>query len=220
MVFQDEEQVEFVSPKKKIRENFFIDILQTVIVALTISVIIYLVIAIPNQVEGQSMEPNFYDKELLLTDKVIEWFGDSQIAHTLNLDYDYERGDVIIFHYADSDLIKRVIAKGGDTIKISDNKVYINGRELDEKYIPTTTRTRLPSSQFALFNEDETVTVPEGKYFLMGDNRESSKDSRFKDIGFISRNEIKGRVFFRYWPISKFGIIRRGEYREITINNS
>jgi len=79
---------------KKLKENFIVDILQTVIIALTISVIIYLVIAIPNQVDGQSMEPNFHDKELLLTNKIVQWFGQSPLAFSLHMQYEYERGDV------------------------------------------------------------------------------------------------------------------------------
>jgi len=201
---------------KKLKENFIVDILQTVIIALTISVIIYLVIAIPNQVDGQSMEPNFHDKELLLTNKIVQWFGQSPLAFSLHMQYEYERGDVIIFHFGGADLIKRVVAVEGDLIKVQENKVYINGNLLDEKYIPTTTRTRIPFKSQAFMQEGEEVTVPQDHFFVMGDNRENSKDSRFKDLGFVSRDMIKGRVFFRYWPLDKFGIIRKGEFQEIS----
>jgi signal peptidase I len=199
---------------KKLRENFIVDILQTIIIALMISVVIYLVIAIPNQVDGQSMEPNFHDKELLLTNKIIQWFGQSQVAYTLHLNYDYERGDVVIFHFQGADLIKRVIALEGDTIRIEENSIFVNGSKIDEKYIPTTTRTRIPFTSQAFFQEGETITVPEDHYFVMGDNRENSKDSRFREVGFIPREDVKGRVFFRYWPLDKFGIIRKGEFQE------
>ncbi|KXK25819.1 MAG: Signal peptidase I P [candidate division WS6 bacterium OLB20] len=205
----------FYKPEDKIRA-FFVDIVQTVIIALLISVFIYMLIAIPNQVDGQSMEPNFQDQELLLTNKVIEWFGGSQVANTLGVDYNYRRGDVVIFNNKGTDLIKRIIAVGGDTIRIEDNGVFVNGSELDEKYIPKTTRTRVPFQGQAFMEEGEELVVPEGHYFLMGDNRENSKDSRFAEVGFVPRSMLKGRVFFRYWPVAKFGIIRQGEYEELS----
>lgn len=204
-------------PANKARA-FFVDILQTVIIALAISVVVYMFIAIPNQVEGQSMEPNFKNTELLLTNKVVQWFGDSDIAKALNIDYNYKRGDVVIFDNKGTDLIKRVIATPGDRIKIEDDKVFINGQKIDERYIPTTTRTRVPFRSQAFLSEGEELVVPSGHYFLMGDNRENSKDSRFIEVGFVSRSDLKGRVFFRYWPVNKFGIIRQGEFTEQNSN--
>jgi len=189
-----------------------VDIIETLVIALAISVIIYLTIAIPNQVEGQSMEPNFHHNDFLLTNKTIQWLGKTSFGQSR--DYDYQRGDVIIFHKQDSDLIKRVIAKDGDTVMIKENEVFVNGRELEEKYIPITTRTRTPQTNAAFIQEGETLTVPENNYFVLGDNRENSKDSRYSEVGFISRDLVKGRVFFRYWPLNKFGIIRTGEYIE------
>lgn len=207
-------QPSFYKPEDKIRA-FFVDIVQTIIIALLISVFIYMLIAIPNQVDGQSMEPNFEDKELLLTNKVIEWFGNSAVANGLGVDYNYQRGDVVIFNNKGTDLIKRIIATGGDTVMIEDDTVYVNGNEVDEQYIPKTTRTRVPFQGQAFLREGEEVVVPNDHYFLMGDNRENSKDSRFEDVGYVPRTSLKGRVFFRYWPLDKFGIIRQGEYIEI-----
>ncbi|MFQ5493103.1 MAG: signal peptidase I [Candidatus Dojkabacteria bacterium] len=203
------------NPEEKTKGGFLIDMIQTVIIALTISVVIYLFIAIPNQIDGQSMEPNFHDQELLLTNKIIQWFGQSPAAVSLGLAYDYDRGDVVIFTFNDTDLIKRIVAVAGDSVRIEDNRVFVNDKQLDEKYIPTTTRTRSPFDTKAFIKEGETVTVPDDHFFMLGDNRENSKDSRFSEIGFVHRDMVKGRVFFRYWPLDKFGIIRRGEFAEI-----
>jgi len=91
----------------------------------------------------------------------------------------------------------------------------------------------MPFSAQASFEDAKDITVPDGKngcsldsqvktepttfcYFVMGDNRENSKDSRFREVGFVARGQVKGRVFFRYWPLDKFGIIRKGEFQEIT----
>ena len=199
-------------PIKNSNRNIFIDLLETIVISLAICMVIYLTLATPNQVEGQSMEPTFHDQELVFTNKIIQWLGETAFGQNLN--YNYERGDVIIFHHGKTDLIKRIIAKDGDTLRISNNGIYVNGKLLDEYYIPISSRTYLPPNEEALLQEGVTTRVPEGYYFVMGDNRENSRDSRFKDIGYISRHDIKGRVFFRYWPIDKFGIIRKGEFLE------
>jgi signal peptidase I len=185
------------------------DFIETTIVAVAISMVIYVFIAIPNKVGGQSMEPNFHDKELLMTNKTIQWIGDTRIGDKLG--YDYTRGDVIIFNSNGTDLIKRVIAKSGDKIKIEDGKVFINDKKLDEKYIPLDRRTRIIYEDQALFLEGEEIIVPDQHYFVMGDNREYSKDSRYKEVGFINRDVVKGKVFLKYWPIKNFGLVKRGD---------
>lgn len=188
-----------------------IEIIETVILAAAFSIIIYITIATPNKIDGSSMNPSFFHNDLILTNKTIQYWGRTPFGESRN--YDYKRGDVIVFKLGEEDLIKRIIAEGGDTIEILNDKVYINGSLLKELYLPTTTRTRLPSNEETFLNEGEELTVPLGSYFVMGDNREASKDSRFKDIGFVQRNLIKGRVDIRYWPPSRADIIRRGEYQ-------
>ena len=120
--------------------NVFLDLLQTIVVALSICVIIYLFIATPNEVHGQSMEPNFYDAELLLTNKIVQLLGDTGLKAIVG---DYKRGDVVIFKHtlSDEDFIKRIIAIGGDTIMIKDGYVYINNVKLNESYLPEGRRT-------------------------------------------------------------------------------
>lgn len=193
-------------------KRILVDFAETLVVALSISLFIYLTLAIPNQVDGESMEPNFHHNELLLTNKVIQWFGNTSVGKAIN--YEYKRGDVVVFKLGDDDLIKRIIAIGGDTLMIKDNKVFVNGSEINEKYLPTTTRTRITSGADVLLEEAETIIVPDNYFFVLGDKREVSKDSRLKEVGFISRDMIKGKVFFRYWPPGDFGLIKRGEFVE------
>ncbi|MBN1915811.1 signal peptidase I [Candidatus Dojkabacteria bacterium] len=190
-----------------------VDFIQTIVIALAIVVVIYLFIAIPNQVDGQSMEPNFYNNELLLTNKIIQYLGDTAIGE--NLEYNYKRGDVIIFKEpGKSDFIKRVIAKPGDTISIEEGKPVVNGKIIIEEYINE------PTKGASFLAEGETKRVPEDSYFVMGDNRDNSKDSRFSDVGFVARKYIKGKVFLRYWPLNRFGIIETGKYQEVDRNPS
>ncbi|MEG0379118.1 MAG: signal peptidase I, partial [Eubacterium sp.] len=84
----------------------------------------------------------------------------------------------------------------GDTISIEGQVVYVNGKAIDEPYIN--------KEPYGDFNE---VTVPEGKYFVMGDNRSNSSDSRFTSLGFVDKKDMVGHVFFRFWPFNKFGTV-------------
>jgi signal peptidase I len=189
--------------------NVFIDLLQTVVIALSICVVIYLFIATPNEVLGQSMEPTFYDGELLLTNKMMQLFGDTSMKKIVG---DYQRGDVVIFKSdtpAGDDFIKRIIAVEGDEVMVQDGHVYVNGNKLEEKYLPPGRRTE----QGPFFQESIAKIVPEGHYVVFGDNRNNSTDSRSNIVGFVKRTQLKGKVFFRYWPLDKFGVISGYDYK-------
>ncbi|KXK08352.1 MAG: signal peptidase I [Candidatus Dojkabacteria bacterium] len=187
----------------------FVNLLQFLAIGLVVVVLLYLVILLPNQVDGVSMEPNFRDKEQLFTDKTINLFRNTPIGASLN--YDYDRGDVVVFPFEDILLIKRIIAKSGDFVKVENGRVYVNDTLLDEDYIdPLDKPTFMPFGSQATFREGETVVVPDDHFFILGDNRPNSKDSRFSDVGFVPAENLSGRVFLRYWPLNAFGIIGRG----------
>lgn len=198
----------FAEESIKSKPSIFIDILQTIVVALAIFVIIYLFIATPNEVKGHSMDPTFKHGELLLTNKIVQLLGgDSGIGKIVG---DYNRGDIVIFKDSVSgeDFIKRVIAKDGDTISIQKGYVYVNEQKLEEEYLPAGRTTNTGT----FIEEGETLRVPNNSYFVMGDNRGNSKDSRDSTVGFIDRSQMRGRVFFRYWPLNRLGLIRGHEY--------
>jgi signal peptidase I len=182
-----------------------VDVLQSVIIAVFVCTIIYLFIATPNQVSGQSMQPSFEDGQLLLTNKVIQWLGDTDLGPKLGLNY--QRGDVIVFQRpGERDFIKRIIGMPDEKISIKNGNVYINGEQLVEEYIPSEVRT---NGGTFLQTGDE-FTIPANHYFVMGDNRSNSEDSRYTEIGFVSRDWMKGKVVMRYWPPTTFGIIGTG----------
>ena len=115
-----------------------------------------------------------------------------------------KRGDIIIFQSTMQDeegndklLIKRVIGLPGDIISIYDGKVYLNGEEYQESYIKDG-----KTSGFI-----KNLEVPQGKYFVMGDNREVSIDSRYREVGFVSKSEIRGKAVLRLFPFSQFGTL-------------
>lgn len=189
--------------------NIFIEIIETILLAAAFSVIIYITIATPNKVDGNSMSPNFFHNDLILTNKTIQYWGRTPFGESRN--YQYKNGDVIVFTNGEEDLIKRVIATEGQTVEILNGKIYVDSQEIRELYLSTTVRTRIPKPAEAFISEGEVLTVPNGSYFVLGDNREGSKDSRFKEVGFVQRDTIRGRVDIRYWPPSRIDIIRRGE---------
>jgi signal peptidase I len=181
----------------------FLDIVETVVVALSIFLVIYLFFMQPHQVSGKSMEPNFHDKEYLLTDKVSYQTGEPQ------------RGDIVVFHAPESsgcpegtgcDFIKRVLAVPGETVAVKDGGLVVNGQTVTEPYIAPENLT-----QPGAFTEGERVILlGQNEYFVVGDNRMGSSDSRV--WGPIGKEEIIGRAFFRYWPLDRMGIIPRTTY--------
>ena len=201
--------------KKKVTEekkDLMTDLLESFVAAMSISIFIYFTLAMPNQVDGQSMEPNFHNNDLLLTNRVSSWLGETDLGKSIGLDF--KRGDVIIFHDNTIELIKRVIAGPGDTIRLHGGKVYVNEKELAEDYLPKDTQTFAYSGIYSFIKDDELKIVPDGYYFVMGDNRGNSKDSRFTDVGFVKRSEIRGKVLVKYWPFDQFELIPQGVYTE------
>ena len=203
----------FVYEPEVEKRNIFMDVFQALVIALTINVVIYFLFLIPSQVDGPSMLPTLENNELLFANKIPTWFY-SNVDQLKSFNMDYQRGDIVIFDYQNIVLVKRIIAREGDTIYFQGGDVYVNDKKLAEEYLPVGLKTQLPNRGLRYFEEGEAVTVPEGKFFVMGDNRSNSKDSRFSDVKYIDREKIKGVVFFRFWPIEKLGILSKGIYTE------
>ena len=136
------------------------------------------------QISGDSMSPTLEHDEIVVLLK----------------NKNFDRGDLIGFYYQGKILLKRVIALPGDEVAIdADGNVYVNGELLDEPYV---TEKKLGDCDLEFPYE-----VPGTSYFVMGDQRSNSVDSRNSALGAISRDDIIGRVFIRVWPLSKFGLI-------------
>ncbi len=166
------------------------DILEVIVLAVGIFLIVYLLILRPHKIKGQSMHPTFPDAEYLLTEKVSYYRNDPQ------------RGDVIVFKppISEDEFIKRVIGLPGDTVMIQDGKVYLNDQLLREDYIKVDTN---PSGFLA---EGQKYTVPAGNYFVMGDNRPHSSDSRA--WGPITKKVITGKAWLVYYPFDNAGFVK------------
>jgi signal peptidase I len=157
-------------------------------VVLTILMFLVIRLAVQNfNIEGHSMEPGLHDKELILVDK---W---SYLFHPPT------RGDVIVFvapPHPDQDYIKRIVAIPGDTITINDTTVIVDGVKLNEHYVDPRNQGNIFAAK-AISN----MLVPPNDYFVLGDNRIGSSDSR--DWGFVPRNNIVGRAALVYWPLGE-----------------
>jgi len=172
--------------------SFLIDTLQSLLIAAAVFLIVYVFIMKPFEVKGDSMVPNFENNEYVLTNIL----G----LHLQNP----KAGDVIVFKAPPDpkkSFIKRVIGVSGDRIRISGGKVILNGQALDENEYLGSTKT----SDGSFISEGEEKIVPEGEYFVLGDNRNFSQDSR--EWGFVKRDLITGYSFFVYWPLSKWRLI-------------
>jgi len=173
------------------QRNSLLRVLQSwildLIVAFIVSFFIILFVYQPVRVEGGSMEPGLEDQERIFINKLVyRW---ESIA----------RGDIVVFRYPRDrrkSFIKRVIGLPGDHVRISYGHVYVNGKLLDEAYVP---------EQFLDTKSYPDMVVPANAYFVLGDHRNSSNDSR--EIGPIDRSDIYGKAVFGYWPMEKLGLL-------------
>jgi len=162
--------------------------LRDLMISLAISAFIIIFLYQPVKVEGTSMMPSLDDQERIFVNKFVYRLEAIQ------------RGDIVVFHYPrdpSKSFIKRVIGMAGDHIRIEAGRVFVNGNPLDEDYLP---RAFVDQRSYA-----ETV-VPPNSYFLLGDHRGMSNDSR--DFGPVGENYIYGKAVFGYWPFEKMGRVR------------
>lgn len=173
-------------------KNSFVDFVQTLVVFGAIFAIIYLFVAQPHKVSGNSMLPNFQNGNYILTDKLTYRFSEPKY------------NDVVVLKNPRNeaqDFIKRILGLPGDTIKIENGAVFRNGSLVKEDFLPTGRTTQAGN----FLSEGENVTLGPNQYIVLGDNRDHSSDSR--EFGPISKKEIIGRVIFRYWPPNVIGFI-------------
>jgi signal peptidase I len=180
--------------------EFFIEIVKVVVISLAIIIPVRYFLIQPFYVKGASMEPNFHDHEYLII---------NEIAYRVE---EPSRGEIVVFRYPKDPsqyFIKRIIGLPGEKIKIKDNKVYIfndkypNGIALNEEvYLSEDTQT-------PYFGKSEFV-LGDNEYFVMGDNREASLDSR--KFGPVPRRLIIGKAWVRGWPFDKIAIFGKPQY--------
>jgi signal peptidase I len=157
-------------------------------ISLIVSAFIIVFLYQPVKVEGTSMLPGLEDQERIFINKFVYRFNS------------IERGDIVVFHYprdVSKSYIKRVIGVEGDRVRIVDGNVYVNGRRLEEDYVP---------AEYSDIRSYPEVKILPHTYFLLGDHRTSSSDSR--DFGPVDQRYIYGKAVFVYWPVDKLGKLR------------
>ena len=176
---------------KKVQDGIW-DWVKAIIFALLLVIIIRFYLFIPLKVEGDSMSPTLAHGNYLL----YETFSD------------IDRFDIIIFSNEEGQtLIKRVIGLPGDSISYSEDQLYLNGEPIAEPFLGTEKQRGMDvfTSDFDLLTLTGVETVPEDSYFVLGDNRVRSRDSRI--FGFVAQTDIAGKAAMLYYPIEDFGLI-------------
>jgi signal peptidase I len=162
--------------------------LRDLVVSVAISAFIIVFLYQPVRVEGTSMLPMLEDQDRLFINKIAYRVGE------------IHRGDVVVFQYPrdhTKSYIKRVIALPGDRLRIDDGQVYVNGERMREPYVP---------SRFSDDRSQPEMVLPPHDYFVMGDHRSISSDSR--EFGPVDRSLIYGKAVFVYWPMEQVGVVR------------
>ena len=185
--FIPDQGVNSVEAKSEVRE-----IIESLAIAVLIVTFITVFVGRFCRVKGRSMEPTLHTNEWLWTDKLGYEIGS------------IKRGDIVVLKYHETrdKYVKRVIGLPGDTIEVKNHSVYVNSARLDEPYIK-----EAPYSDF------KQLTVPEHSYFVMGDNRNASDDSR-GSVGPVPIEKIEGRAIVRLWPLWLFRIFVRPQIKE------
>ena len=183
-------------PKWQAISEFFWEMVKVAIISLVIILPVRYFLIQPFYVKGASMEPNFYDHEYLIIDEISNRFKEPQ------------RGDIVVFKYPNDTkqyFIKRVISLPGEKVKIDNNQIYINGTRLNEPYLAPNTETVLALRGYG------DVELGSDEYFLLGDNRNESLDSRI--FGPVKRDLIVGRTWIRGWPFNRVTVFNTPEYK-------
>ena len=165
-------------------------LLGTILIAVAFAFVLIMCVGERTKVSGHSMEPHLHDHDQVLLDKLTYRFRDPK------------RYEIIVFpgpEGGDQFFVKRVIALPGETVKITKGKVYVNDKEVKDYSKDHTTDSCELKGKFHLSSDE---------YFVLGDNRDNSNDSRYKEVGPVKGSKITGRIIFRFYPWKNAGVIR------------
>jgi signal peptidase I len=178
------------APKKRSVVGALVHWLRDLLFSVVLAIIVILFLYQPVKVEGTSMMPTLDDQERIFINKFVYRFHFEKI----------DRGDTVVFWFPgdpSKSYIKRVIGMPGDRVEVHDGSVIVNGRALEEDYVPAEYRDQ---------SEMRPTTVGADEYFVLGDHRSSSNDSR--TWGMVPRRYIYGKAVFIYWPLEKMGLLK------------
>lgn len=220
----DEPEAQVQQPARRFRVRGVVrELLET---ALFILLIFFIVRGIVQnfKIEGSSMEPTLHSGQYILVNKLVYFHFDINAplrllpgqedlpARVIYPFYQPRRGDIVVFEYPQDvtkDYIKRVVGVPGDEIDIRDGEVFVNGQQLNQPYLEG-------FATYCVFGyacQSDTVTVPEGHIFVMGDNRGNSSDSR--EWGSLPFDRVVGQAWLIYYPIPEWGLVPHFEHAEV-----
>lgn len=198
----DDHDIEVVKLRRESRQGLWFESLRLfrdIFLIIVVFILLGVFAVQPVVVEGTSMLPQLNDGERLLVNKLVYYkIKGVRWGHL-------ERGDIVVFWYPDDpdkSYVKRVIGLPGETVSIRNGQVFINGSQLNEPYLDTIHNQNL--------RDNLTTEVEKHYYFVMGDNRDNSSDSRV--WGLVPEKYIYGKAFFRYWKPQNMGFLEHGEY--------
>ena len=163
------------------------EVLEVVVIAVVLALVIRFFVVEPFYIPSESMLPTLEVNDRIIVSKVNYYFTSP------------ERGEILVFKYPldlSQNFVKRLIAVGGETVELKNSVLYINGEAVPEDYLP-------PDLRYSNFGP---VEVPEGHFFMMGDNRNSSSDSR--TWGYVDEELLIGRAMLIIWPFDRFGVVK------------
>ena len=198
----DDPDIEVVHLSRESRQGLFgesLRLVRDIFLIIVVFILFGVFVVQPVVVEGTSMLPELHDGERLLVNKLVYYKIQSVSWGHIS------RGDIVVFWYPrepDKSYVKRVIGLPGETVEVRNGKVLIDGRVLDEEYLDAEHNQALPSFP--------PKKVEEHHYFVMGDNRDNSSDSRY--WGLVPEKYIYGKAFFRYWKPGNIGFLEHGAY--------
>jgi signal peptidase I len=184
------DQIDLIPPPISAKRSLLASLthwMRDLFVSVVLAIVVILFLYQPVKVEGTSMMPTLDDQERIFINKFVYRF-----EHI-------ERGDIVVFHYPydpSKSYIKRVIAVGGDRVRIDEGEVYVNAVKLREPYVPGEYRDERSYPE---------IVVSKNKFFVLGDHRSLSNDSR--EFGPVARSYIYGKAVFSYWPMDKAGLL-------------
>jgi signal peptidase I len=198
----DDRDIEVVRLRAESRQGFWTEglrLFRDVFLIVVVFILVGVFFVQPVVVEGTSMLPQLHDGERLLVNKLVYYRIQSVSWGHL------QRGDIVVFWYPndpDKSYVKRIIGLPGETVELRNGHVYINGNELQESYLDGEHNRSIRDSLIK--------KVDEHHFFVMGDNRDNSSDSRY--WGLVPEKYIYGKAFFRYWKPSNIGFLEHGVY--------
>ncbi|MBS3977828.1 MAG: signal peptidase I [Syntrophomonadaceae bacterium] len=168
-------------------KSAFSEFLESIIIAIILATVIRVFLFQPFYIPSGSMEPTLMPGDRIIVNKLVYRYSEP------------ERGDVVVFKYPldpEKDYIKRIVAVSGERIEVDDGRLFINYEQVSEHYLP-------PG---LIYNDFGPAEVPAGQYFVMGDNRNNSQDSRI--WGPLPRDNFVGKAVIIFWPLNRIGLIQ------------